>query len=100
MERTIGFSYSLLDIDNSYVFMCPNCDAYVQVNKSDVNCSIFRHGYKYLNTNSGIKLTKQVDPHLPKRDCDELLNTKQVLGCCKPFKINLNCNSVEICGYI
>lgn len=34
----------LIDIGSSYIFMCPHCDGQIEVNKKNINCSIFRHG--------------------------------------------------------
>ena len=33
---------------------------------------------------------KQVNPHLSKFDCDNLVKENKVIGCCKPFEIIVN----------
>jgi hypothetical protein len=52
------------------IIECPHCQGTVLVNKKDLNCMIFRHG---ILKDSG----KQLDPHLPKKECDE--STKNFL---------------------
>ena len=65
-----------------YIFECPHCDCLTQVDRGQINCAIFRHGYFI---NNGV-LTEQVNPHLPKEQCDELLKSGKVVGCCGPFQ--------------
>ena len=80
-------------IDHHFFFDCPHCDGPIMVNISEVNCRIFRHAiYKSTGT--------QVNPHLIKEGCDELINKNLVYGCCKPFRINLEKKEVEICDYL
>jgi len=74
------------------VIDCPHCKHSIIIYKNEINCRIFRHAvYK----NSG----EPVAPHLPKEDCDRLVLTNEVYGCCKPFKLD-NDNVPEICDYI
>jgi len=84
-------------IDNEYlIFKCPHCDEIIQVYINELNCCIFRHATLCCNL-------EQVNPHLAKQHCDSLVDTKQVYGCCKPFRIiKLVDNSyiVEKCDYI
>lgn len=72
---------SKLKLDNDfYNFLCPHCSNDIFVHKTELNCRIFRHGiYKdsYL----------QIDPHLSKILCDELVVKNKVIGCAKPFEI-------------
>jgi hypothetical protein len=72
---------SKLKLDNDfYIFLCPNCFMDILVYKTELNCQIFRHGiYK--------DSYKQIDPHLSKILCDELVMKNQVIGCAKPFEI-------------
>ena len=71
------------------IVTCPHCNDCVIIEKK--NCGIFRHAiYK--------KNSKQVDPHLNKKSCEELVEKNLVYGCCKPFKI-VN-DKAEICDYI
>jgi hypothetical protein len=90
------------DENNLYIFQCPHCEAYVQVEKNQVNCTIFRHGYYYENTPNGIILTSQVNPHAPKSECDALVEQGRVQGCCKPFRMVRNGEGyiVTVCDYI
>lgn len=62
------------------IVMCPNCCNYIQILKKDFNCKIFRHGI-FIDSN------KQIDPHLPKNECDELIKNNKIYGCGKPFKL-------------
>lgn len=81
-------------IDKIFLFFnCPHCDGPVIVNRNEVNCTIFRHG-TYKSTN------QQVNPHLDKNSCDNLVEKDLVYGCCKPFRINVDKNVVEFCDYI
>ena len=71
------------------VVKCPHCNGSVEIEQ--LNCKIFRHGY-FKNIDS------QVNPHLDKEGCDELVRLGLIWGCGKPFKI---VNNVAIkCGYI
>jgi hypothetical protein len=74
------------------IIVCPNCNEYIII--SELNCGIFRHAV-YSNG-------EQVDPHMSKEDCEKLLKTPNVLGCCKPFRVKVINGEwrVEICGYI
>jgi hypothetical protein len=83
--------------DNTYIFNCPQCYNLVQVSKAETNCLIFRHGiYKQNFT--------QINPHLPKTECDKLVELDLIYGCGKPFKLIRNSTNeidrVEICEYI
>ena len=76
-----------------YFFQCPHCEGGIIVKKKDVNCGIFRHG-------TNIKNNKQIDPHIPKEKCEELANNKNIIGCCKPFRLFIDKLLVEKCDYI
>ena len=80
---------------------CPHCDNLVEINISEINCAIFRHGiYK--------KNMLQIDPHASKEECDNLVKNNEIYGCGKPFKLFWNKNPTnnvvqfytEICDYI
>jgi len=77
------------------IIECPHCQGTVLVNKKDFNCMIFRHGI--LKENG-----KQLDPHLPKKECDEYFNNNKIYGCSKPFQILMDNNNyiAKICDYI
>jgi hypothetical protein len=79
-------------------FLCPHCQCCILVNLKELNCRIFRHGiYK-----SGVNIGKQIDPHMKKSLCDELINKNLIYGCGKPFKI-VKVNNIfvaEPCDYI
>ena len=58
-----------------------------------MNCRIFRHGiYKHNG--------KQMNPHLPKADCDRLYNEGKIHGCGKPFQIPKGSTEAVVCDYI
>ena len=83
---------------NNIIGNCPHCGGTIEVEKNQLNCCIFRHGiYK-----SGIDNGKQIDPHMEKTLCDELVRKDLIYGCGKPFKIVKanNIFSIEPCDYI
>lgn len=81
---------SEITIDGNILsFECPHCSLWIQVQKNEINCSIFRHGV-FKNT------MEQIPPHSSKDFCDRTIGT--IYGCGKPFKI-IN-NRVEKCDYI
>lgn len=86
---------------NIIIIECPHCQQSIEI--LELNCRIFRCGiYK---RNFG-----QIDPHMPKIFCEELVANNAIYGCGKPFKIevvnNNNNNMVDlsfnvvICDYI
>ncbi len=75
--------------------VCPNCKNLMQIFKKDFNCKIFRHGvYK--------KTYTQIDPHLKKAACDNLIKNNLIYGCAKPFQLYTINNSyyAKKCDYI
>lgn len=82
------------DTNKEFEVKCPHCNEYIIIEQ--INCAIFRHGI-YKDNYS------QINPHLPKNDCDKLKNENLIYGCGKPFKIEKNDNGVfiaVICEYI
>ena len=82
------------DDNDFYIFECPNCDEEIIVNKTELNCRIFRHAIYKHNY-------EQVNPHLPKESCETLIKEDKVYGCCKPFEV-IDMNGklyVTICEY-
>ena len=80
---------------NSIYINCPHCKQVIEVLKSHFNCKIFRHGvFKDTYT--------QIDPHLPKVQCDKLVAENKIFGCGKPFRLVIEGNKfkTEICDYI
>lgn len=73
---------------NLYIFQCPYCEHFIQVERGAVACSIFRHLYYFVKNGESIELTAQVDPHASKEMCEALLREGKVFGCGKPFKMN------------
>lgn len=92
------------DKSGLYVFRCPHCDSFVEVEKNQVNCHIFRHAYFFNKLPNGqIVLTQQLNPHAPKEMCDKLVAEGKVYGCGKPFRFVRQPDGkyiAEICGYI
>lgn len=62
------------------ILECPHCKGIIIVDPKQINCAIFRHGIFKSNGT-------QVNPHAPKSECDHLIATNQVNGCCKPFRM-------------
>ena len=80
---------------NSIYINCPHCKQVIEVLKSQFNCKIFRHGvFKDTYT--------QIDPHLPKVQCDKLVAQNKIYGCGKPFRLVIEGDKfkTEICDYI
>ena len=83
-------------MENDYIIIeCPHCKQNILVYKKEFNCKIFRHGvYK--------KNLKQIDPHLPKKECDRLKKNDLIYGCGKPYKLveENGLYSTIVCDYI
>lgn len=81
------------------IFSCPHCSDTIVVNVREINCCIFRHAvYKS-------DASKQIDPHMPKEECDRLVRDDVVYGCAKPFRLvrksdEPNTFMVQVCDYI
>lgn len=77
------------------LFECPHCLGEVQVMRSEINCSIFRHG---ILKGSG----QQISPHASKADCDALIASDAIFGCGGPFRLMPGTEywTIEICEYI
>lgn len=70
-----------LDSDTGfYIYQCPHCGDYIETEKGQLNCKIFRHGVYKSNG-------KQVPPHSKKSLCDQLFNECLIYGCGKPYQI-------------
>lgn len=63
-----------------YEINCPYCNIKIIIQKNELNCMIFRCGT--------LKNGEQINPHLPKIQCDQLFNNNQIIGCAKPFKFD------------
>jgi len=57
---------------------CPHCSIIVEV--LELNCKIFRCGVFKENG-------QQINPHLSKTECENLLENSSIYGCGKPFQI-------------
>ncbi len=77
------------------VIFCPHCNNVIQIYRNEINCAIFRHG---VFKQTGI----QMNPHLPKIECDKLISQDLIFGCGKPFKLTKDNENykAEICDYI
>ena len=76
-----------------FIASCPHCSMMCEI--LELNCRIFRCGI--------FKTTmKQIYPHMPKQQCDELKNSNLIYGCGKPFRIDGTSENpdITICGYI
>ncbi len=93
---------------NLYIFQCPTCKEYIQVERYGVACSIFRHLYHSTEINGKIELLSQVDPHASREVCEQLLRDKRAVGCGKPFRLKhirsddegIPIYIAEVCDYI
>lgn len=78
-----------------YVFECKHCNEFFIIKLSDFNCMILRHGAYKTNL-------KHINPHLPKKECDDLVRNNLIYGCGKPLRI-VKVNDtydISICDYI
>ena len=100
---------SITTLPNITIIECPHCEQVIEV--VELNCRIFRCGVYKHNYH-------QIDPHMPKIQCEQLVANGEIYGCGKPFKIevinssnvtsaNINNNNmvdlsfnVVICDYI
>ena len=73
----------------TFVIYCPHCGIGIEVIKQ--NCCIFRCGILKSDYT-------QIPPHLPKIECDALIENGKIYGCGKPFKLVLM--KPEICDYV
>ena len=88
MNQDIGNKKAWIEV---YI-PCPHCEQMMCIERR--NCDIFRHGV-YKNNN------KQIPPHLPKKDCDELARKDLIYGCGKPFELSIVDDELvaSICEY-
>jgi hypothetical protein len=74
-----------------WMVSCPHCGIAVEV--VELNCRIFRCGI--------LKATfTQISPHLPKEECDTLVEHNLIYGCGKPFRIPEGSRDAVVCEYI
>ena len=64
------------------ILTCCNCNNIFIVNTKEFNCKILRHGIYKSNY-------QQINPHLPKNECDRLFNNDLIYGIFDPAKNNL-----------
>lgn len=55
---------------------CPHCGQFIEI--VELNCRIFRCGVMKDSF-------QQIDPHLSKENCDQLVSKKKIYGCGNPF---------------
>jgi len=81
---------------SSFIYLsCPHCEGQIQVNTTEINCGIFRHGI-YKKNWTGL------NPHETKSECERLVRTGEVFGCAKPFRLVYENREVRVerCDYI
>lgn len=66
-------------IEDGWTFECPWCKVRCFVATNEVMCSIFRCGYYN---------SQQINPHLPKEECEKLRGDPNLRGCAHPFYFN------------
>ena len=83
------------DMDTNVLVTCPHCKLMIFIYLKEFNCRIFRHGIYKENM-------KQIDPHLPKVECDRLKSEDSIIGCGKPFMlVNTTLGTIaRKCDYI
>lgn len=94
-----------IDKASPLIFDCPHCGGGVLVYKSEINCTIFRHGSMLTKTTIGGKIKNkmiQINPHTSKSRCDAYVKNG-LHGCGKPFRLIKKSGDKWIpvkCGYI
>jgi hypothetical protein len=76
------------------IIICPHCDDFILI--EELNCAIFRHAIM-------IDTGQQIDSHLPKKECEQLLKESKIYGCSNPFKITILKDgtwNIEKCDFI
>lgn len=80
-----------------FIINCPHCNEPIYI--TELNCRIFRHGaFK--------KTYDQINPHATKDECETYIKNDLIIGCGKPFIINIHekknkiIYSATICDYI
>jgi len=80
--------------DNTYTFNCIYCRVSIQLFANEIACGIFRCGI-YKNS------YQNINPHMPKIECDRLYAEGLIFGCGKPFRfVYENPCRIEQCDYI
>ena len=77
------------------ILECCHCKMFFIMNENELNCKIIRHAVFKKNMS-------QINPHLSKEECDELVKKNLVIGCAKPSRIVKNGETYEAieCDYI
>ena len=74
------------------IINCPHCDQMIEI--VEENCKIFRCGVFKHNF-------QQIEPHLIKIKCEQLVQRGEIYGCGRPFQIyyslDLSGNSRLVC---
>jgi len=81
--------------EDKIIITCPHCEQHILIFKNEINCAIFRHAvFK--------DSFMQIAPHLPRDQCDQLIQQDKVFGCAKPFRIQKENETyvAVICDYI
>jgi DNA-directed RNA polymerase subunit RPC12/RpoP len=74
---------------------CPYCDIKILLNENEIFCAIFRCGiYK--------SSYQQINPHLPKLECNRLKELNLIYGCGGAFQLINNNKEYKLikCEYI
>lgn len=77
-----------------FLIECPHCNEYILIH--EVNCAIFRHATYKLDGS-------QIDPHMSKKGCENLIERGLIYGCGKAFQLLKNDDGTfkaVVCDYI
>jgi hypothetical protein len=86
--------------ENMLYTKCPWCYALIQIERSQTNCCIFRHGIHIQRQGKRVRLLKQIHPHATREECENLVAGGSIIGCARPFKIDLINMVTKRCEYI
>lgn len=64
-----------------YYIQCPYCSGFISINKKDIKCKLFLHAVL-------IKTGKNINPHISKNKCEQLIKSAKIFGCGNYFKFD------------
>ena len=78
-------------MESGFIVSCPSCGIYIEI--LTIACGIYRCG---IFKETGL----QVNPHLPKDQCERIVKQNLIFGCGKPFRITDKNTPPELCEYL
>ena len=82
--------------EDAFFVACPHCNSRFELERSAINCGIFRHGWVKMEPNG---VFVPIPPHSSKQVIDDWTEKGLVSGCGRPFRI-VNGTQIEPCDYV